>query len=114
MVLRSSLAFGWAVVNQGVLPERSFIMLMPGILLDLPGSCFTLKMIEFFDRQAIQEFDSPFQLKRGLQELLVFLLVRTLEHRRIRDTPMRGDRLLPGKTGLRSRASSQTVMTKSK
>lgn len=41
-------------------------MLMPGILLDLPGSCFTLKMIEFFDRQAIQEFDSPFHLKRGL------------------------------------------------
>jgi hypothetical protein len=23
-------------------------------------------MIEFFDRQAIQEFDSPFHLKRGL------------------------------------------------
>ena len=67
-------------------------MLMPGILLDLPGSYFTLKMIELFDRQAIQEFDAPFHLKRGLQEPLVFLLVRTFERHRIRDTPVGGDR----------------------
>ena len=55
-------------------------------------------MIKFFHGQASKEFDAPFDLKGGLQEMLVFLFVRTLEGHRIIDAPMGGDRRA-GKTG---------------
>jgi hypothetical protein len=75
-----------------MLAQLLFVMLMPGILLDLPGSYLALKVIELFDGQTIQEFDAPFDLEGGLQEHLVFILLRAFERNGIRDTPVGGNR----------------------
>ena len=84
-----------------------------GMLMDLPGVNFALKMIQLFDRQAVEKLNAALDLKGRLQKMLALLLLRTLERHGIIDAPVGADRGAR-KSRARSRASSERVMTKSK
>ena len=60
--------------------------------MDLARVNFALEVVQFFHCQAVEQFNPALDLEGSLQEVLVFLLLRTLECRGIIDAPMRGNR----------------------
>jgi len=47
-----------------------------GMLVDLPGMNLSLKMIELFDGQGVEQLNAALDLKGRLQKMLVLLLVQ--------------------------------------
>lgn len=63
-----------------------------GMLVDLPGVNLSLKMIELFDGQAVEQLNAALDLKGRLQKMLVLLFVRAFERHGIIDAPVGADR----------------------
>ena len=59
-----------------------------GMLVDLPGVNLSLKMIELFDGQAVEQLNAALDLKGRLQKMLVLLFVRAFERHGIIDAPV--------------------------
>ena len=58
--------------------------------MDLARVSFALKVVQFLDRQTAEKLDPPLDLEGGLQKMLVFFFLRTLERRGIFNAPMGG------------------------